>query len=80
MNDKAKSKRFGIRCTLPADDPMSAPHLLGPDWVAERWYATEQERDESTAERQGPTPGAAPARVVELALVFEGHPACHQRS
>ena len=26
---------------------MSAPHLLGPDWVAERWYATEQERDEA---------------------------------
>lgn len=46
MNTLSK-KRFGIRCTLPADDPMSAPHLLGPDWVAERWYATEQERDEA---------------------------------
>ncbi|HEX2667587.1 MAG TPA: hypothetical protein VHP13_04355 [Gammaproteobacteria bacterium] len=43
-------KRFGIRCTLPPDDPMSAPHLLGPDWVAERWYASEQERDEALAE------------------------------
>ena len=47
MHDKAKSKRYGIRCTLPPDDPMSAPHLLGPDWVAERWYDTEQERDEA---------------------------------
>ena len=47
MSDKAKSKRFGIRCTLPPDDPMTAPHLLGPDWVAERWYPTEQERDEA---------------------------------
>ncbi|HEX7964785.1 MAG TPA: hypothetical protein VF651_03610 [Gammaproteobacteria bacterium] len=46
-------KRFGIRCTLPPGDPMSAPHLLGPDWVAERWYATEQERDEALAEFSG---------------------------
>jgi hypothetical protein len=46
MNSQSK-KRFGLRCTLPSDDPMSAPHLLGPDWVAERWYATEQERDEA---------------------------------
>lgn len=46
MNTSSK-KRFGLRCTLPPDDPMSAPHLLGPDWVAERWYASEQERDEA---------------------------------
>ena len=50
MNKDSSKKRFGIRCTLPPDDPMSAPHLLGPDWVAERWYATEQERDEALAE------------------------------
>lgn len=47
MNKESAKKRFGIRCTLPPDDPMSAPHLLGPDWTAERWYATEQERDEA---------------------------------
>ncbi len=47
MSTQTAKKRFGIRCTLPSDDPMSAPHLLGPDWVAERWYATEQERDEA---------------------------------
>jgi hypothetical protein len=47
MSTQTAKKRFGIRCTLPPDDPMSAPHLLGPDWVAERWYATEQERDEA---------------------------------
>jgi len=47
MNNQTSKKRFGFRCTLPPDDPMSAPHLLGPDWVAERWYATEQERDEA---------------------------------
>ena len=47
MNKESTKKRFGIRCTLPSGDPMSAPHLLGPDWVAERWYTTEQERDEA---------------------------------
>lgn len=40
-------KRFGIRCTLPPDDPMSAPHLLGPGWEAFRWYAGTRERDEA---------------------------------
>jgi len=45
MNAKTPRKRFGIRCTLPADDPMAAPHLLGPDWEAYRWYDSEQERD-----------------------------------
>lgn len=47
MNKDPAKKRFGIRCTLPPDDPMTAPHLLGADWVAERWYSTEQERDEA---------------------------------
>ena len=52
MNPQSR-KRFGIRCTLPPDDPMSAPHLLGPDWVAERWYETEQERDEALQDFAG---------------------------
>lgn len=47
MNAKNPRKRYGIRCTLPTDDPMSAPHLLGPDWEAYRWYDSEQERDEA---------------------------------
>ena len=50
MSNQTGKKRFGIRCTLPTDDPMSAPHLLGPDWASERWYATEQERDEALEE------------------------------
>ncbi len=50
MSNAPSKKRFGIRCTLPPDDPMSAPHLLGPDWEAFRWYATEQERDEAIQE------------------------------
>lgn len=31
--------------TLPANDPMRAPHLLGADWEAFRWYDTPAERD-----------------------------------
>ena len=45
MTDQETQNRFGIRCSLPPDDPMSAPHLLGPNWEAYRWYATEQQRD-----------------------------------
>lgn len=50
MNATEIRKRYGIRCTLPPDDPMSAPHLLGPDWEAWRWYATEYERDQAYEE------------------------------
>ena len=45
MNAKNTRKRFGIRCTLPPDDPMAAANLLGPGWEAYRWYDSEQERD-----------------------------------
>ena len=40
-------KEYGIKISLPEDDPMRAPHLLGPDWEGFRWYPTEQERDEA---------------------------------
>jgi hypothetical protein len=45
MSDKKPQQRFGIRCTLPPDDPMAAPHLLGPAWEAYRWYDSATERD-----------------------------------
>jgi hypothetical protein len=38
-------KQFGIKFTLPAGDPMAAPHLLGSDWTACRWYTSATERD-----------------------------------
>lgn len=44
MADEQQQKRFGIRVSLPADDPMRASHLLG-DWSSERWYSTAEERD-----------------------------------
>ncbi|HVA55337.1 MAG TPA: hypothetical protein VNI53_06020 [Gammaproteobacteria bacterium] len=45
MTDPEAHKHYGIRCSLALDDPMSAPHLLGPDWEAYRWFDTEQQRD-----------------------------------
>lgn len=50
MTDKQPAKNYGIRCTLRPGDPMSAPHLLGPDWEAFRWYDTEEERDAAIEE------------------------------
>ena len=38
-------KRYGIRITLPADDPFRAPHLIGEDWAGHRWFDSEAERD-----------------------------------
>ncbi|MGH8371893.1 MAG: hypothetical protein ACRETO_04090 [Gammaproteobacteria bacterium] len=50
MTTDAPGKRYGIRCTLPPDDPMTAAHLLGPDWESFRWYDTEHERDTAIEE------------------------------
>ncbi|MGH8225424.1 MAG: hypothetical protein ACRER1_04645 [Gammaproteobacteria bacterium] len=38
-------KKYGVKITMPEDDPLRAEHLLGPDWKAERWFATVEERD-----------------------------------
>jgi hypothetical protein len=45
-------KRYGIRMTLPPNDPMRLPHLLGEDWQSYRWYGTEREREEALGELQ----------------------------
>ncbi|MGE5623927.1 MAG: hypothetical protein ACM3ZT_00045 [Bacillota bacterium] len=71
MSTENRKKRYGIRCTLPADDPMSAAHLLGPDWEAFRWYETEHERDEAIEEfsrehlysRRGDKPSVIYAKI-----------------
>ena len=47
-------KRYGIHITMPADDPMRAPHLLGPDWEGYRWYDSAEERDEALRQMQRP--------------------------
>lgn len=40
-------RRYGIKITLPTGDPMALPHLIGPDWSAQRWYDSEAERDQA---------------------------------
>ncbi len=42
-------KKYGIRITLTANNPMRLPHLLGDDWQSVHWYDTKRERDESLA-------------------------------
>ena len=71
MPKSDRQRRYGIRCTLPSDDPMSAPHLLGPDWESFRWYDSEQERDEAIVEfsrehlysRKGDKPSVIYAKI-----------------
>lgn len=36
--------RFGIRVTMPANDPLR--RVLGNDWQKEHWFASREERDE----------------------------------
>lgn len=43
-----KDRRFGIRVTLPCADTMRK--LLGDDWEALHWYASETERDDAYAQ------------------------------
>lgn len=38
-------KQYGVKITMPSDDPLRAPHLLGADWASERWFETAEERD-----------------------------------
>lgn len=38
-------KRYGIRMTLPPEDPMRAVHLLGDDWEDTQWFKSTDERD-----------------------------------
>ena len=45
-------KKYGIRVTLPEDDPMRAEHLLGANWEGFRWYDTANERDEALDDMQ----------------------------
>lgn len=38
------SQKYGVRMTLPENNPLNAEHLLGADFNAERWFDTEAER------------------------------------
>ncbi|MDG9728896.1 hypothetical protein OXI21_00455 [Ignatzschineria sp. RMDPL8A] len=39
------NKAYGVKMTLPEHDPMALPHLLGKDFVAERWFETKEARE-----------------------------------
>lgn len=60
-------KPFGIRLSLPRGDTLA--RLLGQDWEAFRWYATQGERDKALAEIRGKhayaRPGDFPTYVYE---------------
>jgi hypothetical protein len=62
-------KKYGIRITLPPDDFLNAPHLLGEGWEGYRWYDTADERDRAYADmlRQPPfyRRGETPSQVLE---------------
>ena len=40
--------RYGIRVTLPRNDPFR--NLVGGDWKKEHWFASERERDDAMVE------------------------------
>jgi len=69
MSKNELQKRFGIRVTMPSDDTMSAPHLLGDNWSSVRWFDTEQTRDHALAEMQDQPPyyrrGDSPSVTLE---------------
>jgi hypothetical protein len=48
---------------------MRAPHLLGPDWSAVRWYPTREERDRAAQAYRREQPyarlGDVPSLLVE---------------
>ncbi len=62
-------KRYGIRAKMDPSDPMAAPHLLGPDFQVDRWYASREERDSALVELQSGRPyyrsGDAPSILYE---------------
>lgn len=44
----AAGLRFGIRVTMPPNDPLR--RVLGNDWHKEHWFATPGERDRTLAD------------------------------
>lgn len=53
---RALMKRYGIRAKMDPSDPMAQPHLLGPDFQADHWYASREERDRALADLQSGRP------------------------
>ena len=47
MRTQNRKKPYGILIKMPENDPLAAPHLLGEGWTAERWFDSENARDEA---------------------------------
>ncbi len=43
-----EQRPYGVRITLPPDDPFR--NLLGPEWQKYHWFATARERDQAMME------------------------------
>lgn len=48
------SQKYGVRMTLQENSPLSAEHLLGDQFSAERWFETKEERAEFLKSYQTP--------------------------
>ena len=42
-SSESEPANYGIRISLPDDDPFAA--LVGEDWITEHWFHSEVERD-----------------------------------
>ena len=69
LSKENTDQQFGIRVSLPHNDPLAAAHLLGEDWSGERWYSTADERDQAYSKMLKQPPyyrqGDSPSVVLE---------------
>ncbi len=76
-----RMKRYGIRARMDPSDPMSAPHLIGPDFQVDRWFEDRAERDRALAElrsgrpyyRSGDTPSVIYEAIEDEAVNSVNH-------
>lgn len=61
-------KQYGIRVTLPGDDPFNSPHLLGDEWASYHWYDTPEERDRALGEMRTQLPNYRPTDTASQVL------------
>lgn len=54
--------------TLQPNDTLRAPHLLGENWEAYRWYKTVEDRDKAFAELQQQPPYYQRGDIPNLVL------------
>jgi len=64
---ESTSPRYGIRVSLPTEDPFA--HLVGEDWVKTHWFSSLRERDrvlkDMAREHEYSRRGDKPALIYE---------------